>query len=189
MDVNKARELVKSILSTSRYDHTIRVADTAEQLAKKYDVSQEKAVLAAILHDYAKCFPTDELKRLITYYQLPQQLLQFNKELWHGPVGAMIVQDKYGVTDQEILNAIYYHTTARENMGKLEKIIFIADYIEPGRSFPGVEEVREKVQINLDLAIQMALRNTIIYLLNKSVTIFPDTFYAYNAFMKNWEGD
>lgn len=189
MNLNEVRSIIKEKLSLDRYEHTIRVYDTAIQLAKRYDVAIDKVSLAALLHDYAKCFTEDELKQSITKFSLPRELLQYHKELWHGPVGAMIAKEKYGIVDQTILNAIYYHTTGRENMGVLELIIFVADYIEPGRSFPGVEEVRNMAELNLKEAARKALQNTIIFLMRKDATIYPDTFLAYNELtnqMKEW---
>lgn len=188
MNETEAKTIVKKRLSTKRYEHTIRVAETATQLAKCYNISPQKAALAGLLHDYAKCDTIDELKQQISAFQLPSELLDYHSELWHGPVGAMAVKEKYRIMDHNIIHAIYYHTTARENMSLLEKVIFVADYIEPGRSFPGVDEVREVAKINLDLAAQRALRNTIIHLLKKEAIIYPDTFLAYNQLTKSLEG-
>lgn len=188
MDLNEARQIVKKRLKIARYEHTLRVEETAVELAKRYKESTEKAALAGILHDIAKCDPTHQLKDSIYFYQLPKTLFNYNKELWHGPVGARVVEKDYGVTDQDVLNAIYYHTTAREKMSKLEKIVFVADYIEPGRKFPGVDEVREIVNKDLDLAAQKVLKNTIIHLVNKDIKVYPDTFLAYNQFTNSMRG-
>lgn len=188
MDVTEARSIIKKRLSKPRYEHSIRVAETAVQLATMYNESTEKAALAGLLHDYAKCDPVHELRQQMKHYRLPTQLLEYNQELWHGPVGAFVVKDKYGLSDQDIFHSIYYHTTGRKNMSKLEKIIFVADYIEPGRKIPGIEEVREFATEDLERAAQKILRNTINYLLKKEAMIFPDTFIAYNELTKNMGG-
>ncbi len=188
MNLTEAQNVVKQRLTNSRYEHTLRVAKTAEQLARKYNESVERTKLAALLHDYAKCDPEEELKRQIIQYNLPRELLNYNKELWHGPVGAKVAKEKFGILDEDVLHAIYYHTTARAKMTKLEMIIFVADYIEPGRKFPGVEEVRNLVKVDLEKAALKVLGNTIMHLVRKGITIFPDTFYAYNQLTKKWEG-
>ncbi len=188
MDVNDAQQIVEKRLKKARYEHTVRVAETAIELAKKYEESTEKAALSGMLHDIAKCDSSHQLKDSINTFDLPKILLDYNKELWHGPVGANLVEKNYEVTDEDVLNAIYYHTTAREQMSKLEKIIFVADYIEPGRKFPGVDEVREVAKVDLDIAVQKVLKNTIIHLAKKDIKIFPDTFLAYNHFTNNMKG-
>lgn len=189
MDTERARDLIEQVLTKERYEHSLRVAETAVQLAKRYDAPVEKVKLAAILHDYAKCMTEEELRNEIYKYDLPTMLLTYNAELWHAPVGAMIMKHQYGIDDDDIIHAIYYHTTGRADMSLVEQIIFIADYIEPGRTHLGVEEVRDLAQRHLSQAIQRALRNTIIYLVNKNVTLYPDTFYAYNKFTVKGEFD
>ncbi|GAB4073377.1 bis(5'-nucleosyl)-tetraphosphatase (symmetrical) YqeK [Barrientosiimonas marina] len=180
MNRDEAIEIVKPHLKQTRFDHTLRVADVAKQLAEKNGASIEKAEIAAILHDYAKYFPLEDLRGIIQDNDLPADLLDYHHELWHGPAAYMIVKQKHGVADQDIRNAIYYHTTGRADMSLLETILFVADYIEPGRSFPGVEEAREMAETDLNQAAWMALRNTIQFLVSQHKTVYPDTFYAYN---------
>lgn len=189
MDIERARKLIEQNLTKDRFEHSLRVAETAVPLAKRHGAPVEKVELAALLHDYAKCMTPDELRNYIKEYDLPTTLLAYNSELWHAPVGAMIMKHRYGIEDKDILNAIYYHTTGRADMSLIEQIIFISDYIEPGRNHSGVEEVRKLAETNLVQAIQRALRNSIIYLVNKNVTLYPDTFYAYNNFTVKGEFD
>jgi len=177
---NEAKLIIKEKLTKNRYEHTIRVLTTALELGERYRAPMEKIELAAIFHDYSKNESEDDLIYAINEYHLPKKLLEYNKELWHGPVGAMKIQDLYNINDKEIIHAIYYHTTARVNMGIVEQIIFVADYIEPGRSFPGVDEVREIAKSNLDKAVHKALQNTIIFLMKRNENIYPDSFHAYN---------
>ncbi|MBO1003455.1 bis(5'-nucleosyl)-tetraphosphatase (symmetrical) YqeK [Pseudogracilibacillus auburnensis] len=185
MKLHKIREEVKKELSNDRYEHTIRVYETAIELATLYDESVEKVSLAALLHDYAKCQTDRELKDNIEKHDLPRQLLHYNKELWHGPVAAMIAKKTFRITDVDTINAIYYHTTGREQMSNVELIVFVSDYIEPGRQFPGVEEVRQLAKVDLKKAARKVLQNTIIFLLKKDATIYPDTFLAYNELTNN----
>lgn len=183
MDRELALAKVKEQLTAERYEHTIGVMEVAIKLAKKYGADEKKAELAAIFHDYAKYRPMVEMKQLIVEQKMPKQLLQFHPELWHAPVGAYLVETEVGITDQQILDAIRYHTTGRANMTLLEKVIYLADYIEPGRRFPGVDEVRSLAKGNLDEALFSAIKRTIQFLLNKDQLIYPDTFHTYNDFI------
>lgn len=180
MELNNAKAIVKPHLTEARYDHTLRVAQTAVKLAEQYGGSKEKLALAAIFHDYAKYRPLEEMERWIKQSSLPKDLLKFHHELWHGPVGAILIEHEHGIKDKEIQLAIYYHTTGRANMSKFEMILFLADYIEPGRSFSGVDEVRQAAKEDLVNACWMASRNTIQFLMAKGSTIYPDSFHAYN---------
>jgi len=180
MNRDEALLHVKPHLTEKRFEHTIRVADTALSLAEKYGVSKEQAELAAIFHDYAKYRPVAELRRWVESSYLPKDLLQYHHELWHGPVGSMLIELEYGIHDQDVKSAIYYHTTGRKDMSPLELVIFVADYIEPGRQFPGLDEVRQMAKLDLVKSAWMISRNTINFLMSKNQPIYPDTFYAYN---------
>jgi predicted HD superfamily hydrolase involved in NAD metabolism len=188
MDRNQALEIVKQQLTDKRYIHTVGVMETAIDLANRYGCSEKQAEIAAIFHDYAKFRPKEEMKAIIIEQNMPQDLLQFHHELWHAPVGAYLVQKEVGINDIEILDAIRYHTSGRAKMSTLEKIIYLADYIEPGRSFPGVDEVRELAKKSLDDALLQAVRNTISFLMSKNQPIYPDTFYTYNDLIKTKGG-
>jgi len=180
MNREEALQIVKEQITEHRYQHTIGVVETAIKLAKQYDVDVQKAELAAIFHDYAKFRPKDEMKQIIVEQNMPKDLLQYHSELWHAPVGAYLVEHEVGIKDSEVLDAIRYHTTGRENMTMLEKVVYLADYIEPGRQFPGVEEVRELAQKDLNTALIKSMQNTILFLMKKNQPIYPDTFKAYN---------
>ncbi len=143
MNRNEALQLVKVQITEKRYVHTLGVAESAALLAKRFGADVKKAELAAIFHDYAKFRSKDEMKQIIVSQNMAKELLDFHSELWHAPVGAYLVEHEAGITDRDILDAIAYHTTGRIGMTVLEKVVYLADYIEPGRSFPGVDEVRE----------------------------------------------
>lgn len=182
MDRNTALAIVEKQLTQRRYEHTLRVTDTALSLSEKYGTDREKTELAGILHDYAKYRPKEEMAAIIEKDDgLPDELLCYNIELWHAPVGAILVEEETGMTDSDILRAIRYHTTGRAGMTLLEKVIFLADYIEPGRNFPGVDHVRQLAGIDLDAAIIQALSNTVGFLMEKKQKVHPDTFAAYNS--------
>lgn len=180
MERDKALSIVKEQLTERRYLHTIGVMDTAIVLARKFGSNEKKAELAAIFHDYAKYRSKEEMEKIIAQENMPADLLKANIELWHAPVGAFLVEKEAGINDEEILNAIRFHTTGRAGMTVLEKVIFLADYIEPGRKFPGVDKVRQLAKENLDLALIKALKNTISFLLEKNQPIYPDTVHTYN---------
>ncbi|HLR40456.1 MAG TPA: bis(5'-nucleosyl)-tetraphosphatase (symmetrical) YqeK [Virgibacillus sp.] len=184
MKIDEAIAYVKPHLTKARFDHTLRVAETAVELAEVFKVSAHQAELAAILHDCAKYRPLEELKRWISKSYLPKDLLDYHHELWHGPVGSILVERECGMQHADVQSAIYYHTTGKANMSKLEMIIFLADYIEPGRNFPGLEKVRDIAQKDLIYACWMVSRNTIQFLMQKRARIYPDTFHAYNDFTK-----
>lgn len=171
---------IEAQMIPARWEHTLRVTDTAIKLADIHGENKENAETAALFHDFAKCWKSSTLKQYILENQLPTALLEYNKELWHGPVAAHFIQHSFGITEPDIVNAIRYHTTGRVHMSKLELIIFVADYIEPGRQFSGIEEVRIVAKEDLLHASWLVIRNTILFLCGKGRTIYPDTFYTYN---------
>ncbi|WML40630.1 bis(5'-nucleosyl)-tetraphosphatase (symmetrical) YqeK [Neobacillus sp. OS1-2] len=187
MEREKALELVKKQLTAHRYQHTLGVMETAITLAIQYGADEKKAEVAAIFHDYAKFRPKDEMREIIVAQGFPEDLLVFNSELWHAPVGAYLVEKEAGITDQEVLDAIRYHTSGRPGMTILEKVIYLADYIEPGRHFPGVDEVREMAKESLDKALIKAVQNTILFLMKKNQSVYPETFYTYNDLVTKLE--
>ena len=183
MERARALEIVKEQLTDHRYEHTLGVVETAVKLARKYGADEKQAELAAIFHDYAKFRPKDEMQQIIIREQMPEELLSYNSELWHAPVGAYLVEKEVGISDEEVLEAIRYHTSGRPEMSLLEKIIYVADYIEPGRHFPGVEEVRELADKNLNEALLLSIQNSIIFLIKKKRAVFPLTLQTYNYFI------
>lgn len=180
MERSKGLALVQPHLTKERYEHTIRVTDTALQLAEHYHESKKAVMLAAIFHDYAKYRDLDEMRHIIKTTDLPKELLTYHHELWHGPVGARLVQKEVGIQDEAILSAIEWHTTGKAKMSLMDKIIYLADYIEPGRDFPGLDRVRHEANNNIDLACFLAVKNTINYLLTHNRSIYPETLNMYN---------
>jgi predicted HD superfamily hydrolase involved in NAD metabolism len=171
---------VKKLLPPKRYEHTLGVVEVAIKLANKYGASVEKVEIAALLHDLAKYMSIDELH---SYIECEQTLEYYGKfsELLHGFAGSNYAKQKLGVVDTDILNAIKYHTVGRRNMTLIEKLIYIADAIEPLRNYPSVDEIRNKVENNLDEAILFEINNKLIHLINLGVVIHPNTIE-----MRNW---
>lgn len=171
---------VRAQMHEKRYAHTLGVAESARQLAIRYGADPDKAQLAGYLHDYCKCWPVDKMFESLVRHDMPTELLEGEKELWHAFAGAIVIQSDLGITDPEILQAVRYHTTGRVGMTLLEKVVCVADYIEPNRNFPGVEDIRALAQEDLDAALALALGGTMQFLIEKKKTVFPLTLLAYN---------
>lgn len=178
--MNISEILIKNI-GMKRYDHSLRVVDTAVELAKIYNADIKKIKVAALLHDCAK-FQDERslLKNISSFGIILDDIMQSNRELIHGPLGSRIAEIEYGVLDRDILDAIYYHTTGRANMTLLEQIIYIADYIEPRRNFSGIDEIRAMAFIDLEESVLMAMENTILFLIQNNSLIHPNTLEARN---------
>jgi len=178
---------VRSQMPEKRWRHTEGVMKSSVELAKRYGADPEKAELAALLHDVVKYWPTDKMELIIREQGLPSILLAHDKSLWHAPVGAYIAETEFGIKDEEVLDAIRYHTSGREGMTKLDKIVCLADYIEPGRDFPGVENIRELAKNSLEEALIAGFDSTISFLLKKHKRIFPTTVLARNSLIEELE--
>lgn len=178
-------EKLKNDIGVNRYKHSIRVRDTAVELAKIHDCHPDKASLAGLLHDCAKYEDGDYLlKRAYEFDIMEDKFLIDNKHIIHAHLGALIAEEEYKVDDADILNAIHYHTTGREKMTRLEKIVYLADYIEPERDFKGVDQVRNLAYDDLDRAMLKALEDTIYHLLSTHRSIHIDTLRARNYFLQ-----
>ena len=153
-------------LKYSRFIHTLGVAFTAASLAARHGADIHKAETAGILHDCAKNIDVAEMERLCVEAGIPISMIESgNGSLLHSKAGCVLARDKYGVDDPEILNAIAWHTTGKPDMTLLEKILFIADYIEPGRDkAPHLDEIRTAAFDDLDTALRMILKDTLDYL-------------------------
>lgn len=175
---------LKENLKEKRFKHSLSVRDTAVKLAEFYNEDAEKAKIAGLVHDCAKYLVYRETIEISKKYGYDiDEISLKNPELLHGVAGAYIAKNTMGIEDKQILNAIVCHTTGKINMSVLEKIIFIADYIEPLRNFPGVEEVRRKTYENLDEALIMAFNKTIKYVVENGQLLHLDTVKARNYLM------
>lgn len=165
-DIRKIRKAMEKALDPKRYEHTLGVAYTAAALAMRYGEDINNAILAGMLHDCAKCLTNE--KRLIICEKYNIAISDAERKtpyLLHAKVGSFLAMKKYGVTDKDVINAILNHTTGRPGMSLLEKIIWIADYIEPGRKqAPNLALIRKLAFEDLDQAFLTALRDTLEYL-------------------------
>lgn len=174
-----ARE--KANMDAKRFAHCVRVSQTAKKLARLNDYSENKAALAGFVHDYAKQVPVEEYRQVIKQEDFDPDLLNWNRSIWHGIVGTYFIKKDLQITDPEILQAVRRHTTADIEMTTLDKIVFMADFIEPGRDFPGVDKARELTFKDLDAGVGYQLAHTLEYLIEQRSKIYPRTLEAYNV--------
>ncbi|GAA2953704.1 hypothetical protein FC48_GL000866 [Ligilactobacillus murinus DSM 20452 = NBRC 14221] len=174
---------VKEQVSEKRFKHILGVEQAALELARANDYELEKASVAALVHDYAKERSEAEFKALIVQTGLEQDLLNWNNFIWHGVVGAEIIKKELKITDEEILNAVRRHTVGAKEMTTLDQIVYVADYIEPGRDFPGVDQARQLAAESLRAAVEFETKHTLLYLMNNNKTIYPAAILTYNAYV------
>ncbi|EQC68315.1 Hydrolase (HAD superfamily), YqeK [Streptococcus sp. HSISB1] len=175
---------VAAVMSEKRFKHVLGVEKSAIELAECYGYDTEKAGLAGLIHDYAKELSDQEFLDLIDKYNLDPELKKWGNNVWHGMVGIYKIQEDLGVTDKEILRSIETHTVGSGEMSLLDKIIYVADYIEPGRRFPLVEEARVIAKESLDKAVAYETVHTVEHLAHQAFPIFPQTIETYNAYVK-----
>ena len=177
LSVDVIKEKLQSALSIDRYIHTLGVAEEAQKLAAVYGDAElvKKAEYAGLLHDCAKDYPDDMKKRFCKEYHVPvDDVMKKQLGLIHPFLGAEVAKREYGVEDEDIIGAIRWHTTGKPEMTVLEKIVFIADYIEPNRkSFDGLEKARKLAYENLDKAMAYILESTIEYVKERNRALHP----------------
>lgn len=176
--------IVSAQMPAKRWEHVKGVMETSVILATRFGSDPVKADLAALLHDVAKFWPMEKQEMIMIENGLNPELLEYDKQLLHAEIGAFVSRRDYGVMDEEVLDAIRYHTSGRVGMTKLDKIVCLADYMEPGRSFPGVERIRELAEHSLEEALVAGFDSTITFLVEKQKCIFPLTVLARNDLIK-----
>lgn len=186
--LKKLRKEMEKELSGKRYEHTLSVAYTATSLAMVHGADTDSALIAGMLHDCAKCFSAKKLISLCqkNHLSISEIELQNPTALLHAKVGSFLAHEKYGVDNKDILNAIKYHTTGRPDMSKLEKILYIADYIEPGRTHAAnLTQIRQIAYQDLDRALLQILEDTLAYLRSTDGTIDSMTKATYESVKKD----
>lgn len=179
--MNLIMDYLKNNISSKRYLHSLNVSATAVKLAEFYGCDAGKAQIAGLVHDCARELDMKELQKCLEAEGITTDSLTLCvKELLHGPAALHICREVFDIRDEEILSAVRYHTTGRENMSLLEKIIYLSDFIEPSRSFSGVEELRELAFGNLDEALLKAFNSSIQYIISKDGLIHLDTILSRN---------
>ena len=184
MDTQRNEEFVEEIkkrLSEYRFYHSLNVADEAKRLAKKYGADEDKAFTAGLIHDIMKDTDYETQRELIEKYShkmTPTELA--NPKIWHAMSGEVFLRHELNVKDEDILSAVRYHTTARDNMSLLEKVLYIADYTSAERNYPDVDVIREKAERSLEEAMLYGLQFTIKENVEAGAVVHPDSILAYN---------
>lgn len=191
----KLRKEMEKMLEPKRYEHTLGVAYTAANLAAVHGADIEKALIAGMLHDCTKCLSHHKQISICKKNHVPLSEMETieNSPLLHAKSGSILARKEYGIRDEDILNAICYHTTGRPQMSTLEKLIYIADYMEPGRErakrtggeLQELVEVRQLAFRDLDAALCKILGHILTYLSHKGGKIDPMTQKTYEYYLKD----
>jgi predicted HD superfamily hydrolase involved in NAD metabolism len=177
-------DFIKENLKEKRIKHTYSVVSEARKLAEKYGEDPDKAELAALFHDMFRSMSSAVLNMYIRQLGLQKKYID-NPNLSHAKIAAEVMKSKYDIIDEDLINAVAYHTTGRENMSLLEKIIFLADAIEPDRNYPTVEDTRSLAYENIDKACLNSLERTIEYIQGTGNYLDPDTINARDYLKEN----
>lgn len=187
MKIDEMRKLLEKSLAPKRFKHSVAVYETALKMAKSHKLDlelTEKIAVSALLHDCGREVPTKESVAKAKELGIALDIVEINQPiLLHAKLGVYFAVNKYGVNDEDILNGISYHTTGKANMSVLEMVVFLADMIEPGRDFPGVDDLRKLAHKDLEKAMLQAYSNTTRYLLDEGLLIHPNCIEGYNQLL------
>lgn len=180
---------LEKILSKERYQHSIRVMNTCENLGRIYGADVQKVKIAGLLHDCARELSRQELIDIVKKNgQVISVVEDLQTVLLHAKAGGAFARDHFGVLDKEIISAISLHTTGKPNMSLVEKILFIADFIEPNRNFSGIDEIRNMAYNDIDKTLIVVLKNIIMYVVENGFLLHTSTVEAYNWAKVNRRG-
>lgn len=183
-------ELIKKRLSRNRFEHSLQVARVAAEMAAEYGLDEEKAYITGLLHDYAKGISGEELLRIAQEHNMIEDEMDLEiPDLLHAPVGAWLLRQELGLEDQEMLRAIACHTTGALEMSDLDKIIYLADMIEPGRDYPGLERLKCLAWRDLNQGMLFGLESTIRYCLEQGRILHPRTIAVRNHYLNLLKND
>lgn len=187
MNYKEIENVLKKMLPERRLEHSLNVSKCAVKLSEIYKCDKEKAEIAGLVHDCAKYFTDKQIEDCVRKFNIELDSLEVNNiALSHSIIGSYVAKELFNIDDEEIINAIKYHTTGRENMSLLEKIIYMADLIEEGRKFPRVEELRELTfSGKLEEALILSFNNTIKFVIDNNQLIHPRTVSARNYILRN----
>ncbi len=186
MNIGEYKKIIKPLMSEYRYTHSVNVSKEAVKLAKRYGADEEKAAVAGILHDITKEMPKEQQLQIILDSGIILDDIQKNApKLWHGLSGSLYIKKHLGIDDDDILNAICFHTTGRAGMSVLEKIIFVADFTSEERTYKGVATMRKKSKKSLEDAMLYGFKFTFSDLSSRELAIHPDELYCYNEIVLN----
>ena len=181
MNQKQAKELVRSRLSDKRYEHTLNVRKMAVKLAKRHDADEDRAALAALLHDAAKEISKDEMRAIMKAHpEYAEGGEERPTPVWHGICAAILARTEWGVKDEAVLSAIACHTAGKPGMSKLDKILYLADMSSAERDWPGVNKLRKLERKDLDAAMLMALKQMNDFVLSQDKPLDPMSKAAYD---------
>lgn len=187
MNIKEYKKIIKPRMSETRYEHSINVASEAVKLAELYGADKDKAEIAGILHDVTKETPNEEQLQIMEKNGIILSKLQLSSpKLWHSLSGAAYINGELGIEDEDILNAVRYHTSGRAGMSTLEKIIFVADFTSAERDYDGIETIREKSRRSLEEAMHFGLSFTLVDLVKRGRAIDPNAVECYNDIIINY---
>jgi predicted HD superfamily hydrolase involved in NAD metabolism len=175
-DRQKLLEMLKKNLSEEKYTHSLGVEQTAVELARIFGTDEKKAGFAGLMHDITKCMDNEALA---AEYGIDDYA---SKKTLHAYTGAVYLKKNHITEDEDILNAVKYHTTGRAAMSALEKIIYLADLIEPNRDYPAAMKIKPVCYEDLDKAMLLSLKMTIKFILKRTSPIDLNTVFAYNYY-------
>lgn len=168
-------------LDPKRYRHSLGTRQTAAELAERFGQDAGRAALAGLLHDCGKSLDEASMIRAAKAYGFPlDDIFLRRPALLHAPAGAWIAREELGVTDEAVLSAVCWHTVPRRDMTGLDKVVSVADLIEPTREYPGVRELRGAALRDLDEAFLMGLEQVMIHVLEQGRLLHPNTVTVYN---------
>ena len=184
LNISDYKKIIRERMGDYRFSHSVNVAKEAKKLAKHYGADENKAEIAGILHDITKEMPKEQQLQIIIDSGIILDNVQLHApKLWHGMSGSIVVRDELGIDDEDILNAIRYHTTGRAGMSLLEKIVYIADYMEPGRKeLPNMMDVRHLAFEDIDKCLYRILRDSLVYLKAQDIPIDQTTEETYQYY-------
>lgn len=177
MNTDSINNYISEHFSEKRKKHTEGVRKTAIELAKLYGADPGKAEIASLFHDMYRGVSKEEINKCVEELHLDPRYRD-NPNLAHGKIAAIVMERDFGIRDKDVINAVSYHTTGRPAMSQLEKVVFIADSIEPGRDFPGVEELRKLAYEDIDKACLLSLTRTAEYVIKQGNYLDADTLDA-----------
>lgn len=188
LDKYEIEKEIKKSMTRERFQHSLRVRDTALRLAEIYGCCREKAELASLLHDVARDIPVEMMQKLLSENDVCKEDMDIyadNYLLLHAKAGKIIAKQKFGIKDRDVLSSIELHTTGGASMTLLNKVVFVADFIEPERKFKGVEKARELSFLSLEETVLYIYKFLLKRLLRKGLFICQNTFLGYNEIIQN----
>jgi len=189
MTFEQYRRIIEEKLPPRVYRHSLEAAEAAVSLAERYGASADVAYIAGLLHDYGKAYNHEQLLKWAEEFGLELDWITLSSDkLLHAPVGAVLVKKELGITDQPILDAVAYHTTGRSGMSLLEKVIYLSDYVEPGRTYEGVDKIKQVAAEDLDKALLAAVDSAICSVVRRRLFLHPRSIEFRNSLLQVGSG-